>query len=700
MRKRFAFLLTFIICAGLISFAVRADELMEDVFSADWSESAGEYVSDYADEYAYADDDGDVYAEDDGSGTDGEEYAGDSGYPEDGDYPEDDAYPEDMEDGGSDEWSGDWNQEEADSFPEEAVTVEEPEEEPDSFSEAVSAAEVPEEPVSSSEIPEEDPAQEEAALASDSASCGEGLFWTLEEGVLSVSGQGDMADYAEETEVPWYSQRDSVESAEIGTGVLSIGDHAFYGCANLKDVSIADTVTEIGQYAFCECTSLEEIALPVSVKVVAYRAFYHSGLRRITRAEGSPHPPVDEKISISEKAEVLISDPVYTGEALMPAVTVTLDGKELAEGTDFSVAYEENTDAGPARAVITGIGKYTGSVTAAFTISAKSLAAADVAGITDQVYTGTVYEPKPEVTLDGKPLVEGQDYYLAYKYNINASESEKKRATVAVKGKGNYTDTAVVRFWIRPASLAAAEVTGITDKTYTGKAYEPKPAVTLDGKALVEGQDYYLAYKYNINASESEAKRATVAVKGMGNYTGTAVVRFWIKPASLTNADITGIVSKVYTGSALTQLPGVKLGGKTLKLDTDYYLAYKNNINTGRATIAIKGKGNYSGVAVRYFSINPKPSWIASLSSPKTKQITVKWGKRTQISGYQLEISTKKDFSSSKMQKNVYDPAKLSMTVTVAKAGTTYYVRIRSFKKTSDKTYFSTWSAVKTIKTK
>ena len=239
------------------------------------------------------------------------------------------------------------------------------------------------------------------------------------------------------------------------------------------------------------------------------------------------------------------------------------------------------------------------------------------------------------------------------------------------------------------------DVSGIKDKVYNGKPQTQVPVVKFNGWTLTCDRSYSLSYSNNTNAG-----KATVIITGSEDYPGKISRYFTIKPASLANADITGITSKVYNGSALSQTPVVKLNGKTLKLNTDYYLAYKNNINTGRATIAIKGKGNYNNVAVRYFAINPKPSWIASLSSPKTKQIKITWGKRTQISGYQLEISTNKSFAKPKMQKNVYDPAKLSMTVSVAKANTTYYVRIRSFKKTSDKTYFSAWSAVKTVKTK
>ena len=418
--------------------------------------------------------------------------------------------------------------------------------------------------------------------------------------------------------------------------------------------------------------------------------------------EGSerPIPIIGTVYDFSEEAVISIDAQTYTGEPLTPDVKVTFNGAELVRDTDFTVAYKDNTDAGTAWAVITGIGNYAGNAEAAFTINAKSLNAADIAGISDQVYTGTAFEPKPVVTLDGTTLVQDQDYELAYKYNINVSESEAKRATVAVKGKGNYKGTAVVRFWIRPASLAGARVTGITDKTYTGQAFEPKPVVKMNGKTLKPGTDYTLAYKYNINVSESEAKRATVAVKGMGNYKGTAVVRFWIKPASLKNAEVTGLKTVVYNGSAFKPKPVVKLNGKTLKLDRDYYLAYKNNTNPGRATIAVKGKGNYNNVAVKYFAINPKPSWIAKLATPKTKQIGITWAKRGLISGYQIEISAKRDFSSGKMQKTVYDPAKLTMTVTVSKAKTTYYVRVRTFKKASGKTYFSAWSAVKSVVTK
>ena len=238
-------------------------------------------------------------------------------------------------------------------------------------------------------------------------------------------------------------------------------------------------------------------------------------------------------------------------------------------------------------------------------------------------------------------------------------------------------------------------VSGIKNKLYNGKAQTQVPVVKSGGITLKPNTDYTLSYKNNINVG-----KATVIITGKGNFSGKITRSFNITQLSLAKASVSGIKSKVYTGKAMTQAPVVKFNGKTLKLNTDYFLAYKNNVNTGRATIAIKGKRNYKGVVVRYFDINPKPSGITKLTSPKTRQIGITWEKRPQISGYQFEISTSRNFDKDNIQKNIYNPNQLSMTVSVGKAKTTYYIRIRTFKKTSAKAYFSTWSAIKTVKTK
>jgi hypothetical protein len=75
---------------------------------------------------------------------------------------------------------------------------------------------------------------------------------------------------------------------------------------------------------------------------------------------------------------------------------------------------------------------------------------------------------------------------------------------------------------------------------------------------------------------------------------------------ALSKCTVSGIGTKYYTGKALTQKLVVKYGSKTLTLNKDYTVAYKNNKNIGTATITITGKGNYTGTVNKTFKISVK----------------------------------------------------------------------------------------------
>ena len=93
-----------------------------------------------------------------------------------------------------------------------------------------------------------------AGWADDTASgtCGENLTWTLsDDGVLTISGTGDMTDYYSYSEfAPWHEYADRIQTVIIGKGVTGIGSYAFSDCSSLTSVSIPDSVTSIGGGAF------------------------------------------------------------------------------------------------------------------------------------------------------------------------------------------------------------------------------------------------------------------------------------------------------------------------------------------------------------------------------------------------------------------------------------------------------------------
>ena len=107
-----------------------------------------------------------------------------------------------------------------------------------------------------------------------SGSCGTSLTWTLNSsGVLTVSGTGTMDEWSAETNVPWYSQKESITTVVISEGVTSIGKYAFKGCTNLTEVQIAEGITRIGYGAFQNCTALLSVDLPESVDKLDQSAF-------------------------------------------------------------------------------------------------------------------------------------------------------------------------------------------------------------------------------------------------------------------------------------------------------------------------------------------------------------------------------------------------------------------------------------------
>ena len=90
--------------------------------------------------------------------------------------------------------------------------------------------------------------------------------------------------------------------------------------------------------------------------------------------------------------------------------------------------------------------------------------------------------------------------------------------------------------------------------------------------------------------------------------------------------------------------------------------------------------------------------------SARSRGFTARWLRRqTQVSGYQISYSTNKSFSGAKAKKYT-KTATTSATVTGLSRKRTYYVRIRTYKTVTEtgksKTYYSSWTPVRKIKTR
>lgn len=133
------------------------------------------------------------------------------------------------------------------------------------------------------------------ALAEDGNKCGENLTWKFADGILTISGTGDMYDYSEDYLAPWSEHCFEITNVTISDGVTSIGSSAFcycsvksitlpfglkhigasafFNCPNIQQINIPDSVEYIDPYAFSCCKGLHTVQLPASLTLISEELF-------------------------------------------------------------------------------------------------------------------------------------------------------------------------------------------------------------------------------------------------------------------------------------------------------------------------------------------------------------------------------------------------------------------------------------------
>ncbi len=138
------------------------------------------------------------------------------------------------------------------------------------------------------------------------------------------------------------------------------------------------------------------------------------------------------------------------------------------------------------------------------------------------------YEPKVDVEVDGKKLVEDIDYTLQYKNNTRATPGNAS-ATLIVNGTGLYTGKKELTFKIhqKPFDETDFTIAPVEDQKCTGQALKPKVQVECLGTPLEEGVDYTLSYS-NATKPTTEETPAVISITGRpsGNYSGEIKTTF------------------------------------------------------------------------------------------------------------------------------------------------------------------------------
>lgn len=287
-------------------------------------------------------------------------------------------------------------------------------------------------------------------------------------------------------------------------------------------------------------------------------------------------------LKLSSVTVATIDSIVYNGTEQKPKLTVTYNNVELVEGEDYIATYSNNINAGTAQVILSegSSGNYAGTKTVKFKISQKDIGTTQITKINNAGYTGSAIKPEIAITDLGKKLVENTDYTVSYTNNTKVGT-----ATVTIRGKGNYSGTKKITYEITPQNISKVKIAKIANQKYTGKALTPSLKVTNGTTSLHVNRDYKV--KFSSNKKPGKAK---VVITGMGNYTGSKTVYFYIAPAKAQ------LVSVTSTGAKSMKLKWKK---DTKATGYEIYYATKSNFAKKSRKVVTISKSKTSSKTIK-----------------------------------------------------------------------------------------------------
>ena len=146
-----------------------------------------------------------------------------------------------------------------------------------------------------------------AAATDINGTCGDGISWSVSDGTLTVSGEGEIPNYTRSDTAPWTQYRNEITSIVVEDGITSLGSYCFFNLNNATSISIADSVKYLG-LQFIRGTAIEEVS--ANAETVVINAFGRADSLKTVRLTESFKNPLGN-IFYSETVTVIAPESSY-----------------------------------------------------------------------------------------------------------------------------------------------------------------------------------------------------------------------------------------------------------------------------------------------------------------------------------------------------------------------------------------------------
>ncbi len=244
-----------------------------------------------------------------------------------------------------------------------------------------------------------------------------------------------------------------------------------------------------------------------------------------------------------------------------------------------------------------------------------------------------------------------------------------------------------------------------TSLVYTGKNLTPKVTVKY-GSKTIPASEYTVTYANNKSVGTASVKiehnnitkllsfkivpKAPVLSKVAPQSSGKGLTVTWGK---VTGASGYYVYQRIGSGSykrakTITSGSTVSWNDTAAKTNGTKYSYY---VIAYRTVSGVKYNSAKSAAKTYYFVTRPA---ISSAANTASKKMTVKWGKNTKATGYQVKYVT----GSTSKTVTISSYKTVSRVISSLVKGKTYKVYVRSIKKVGSVKYYSAWSAAKSVK--